>query len=131
MEHHPSGARSRRATHARAESRPRRTVARALAALLVAGAAAFPGLVVPDRADADPTLEPPGGGTVPVTSSAGRLGAAVINGSATDRTTNVPDNAYVGTVRGAGPFDAADPAQSSAPLQVGMNCAPKLGRFKW
>jgi len=119
VEHHPSGARSRRATHARAESRPRRTVARALAALLVAGAAAFPGLVVPDRADADPTLEPPGGGTVPVTSSAGRLGAAVINGSATDRTTNVPDNAYVGTVRVAGPFDPADPAQSSTPLQAG------------
>ena len=119
MEHHPSGARSRRATHARAESRPRRTVARTLAALLVAGAAAFPGLVAPDRADADPMLEPPGGGTVPVTSSAGRLGAAVINGSATDRTTNVPDNAYVGTVRGAGPYDAADPAQSSSPLQAG------------
>ena len=119
MEHHPSGARSRRATHARTESRPRRTVARALAALLVAGAAAFPGLVAPDRADADPTLEPPGGGTVPVTSSAGRLGATTINGSATDRTTNVPDNAYVGTVRGAGPYDAADPAQSSAPLQAG------------
>ena len=74
MEHHPSGARSRRATHARAESRPRGTVARALAALLLAGAA-LPGLVVPERADADPTLEPPGGGTVPVTSSAGRLGA--------------------------------------------------------
>ena len=118
MEHHPSGARSRRATHARAESRPRRAVARALAALLVAGAA-LPGLVVPDRADADPTLEPPGGGTVPVTSSAGRLGATTINVSATDRTTNVPDNAYVGTVRGAGPYDPADPAQSSAPLQPG------------
>ena len=119
MEHHPSGARSRRAAHARAESRPRRTVARTLAALLVAGAAAFPGLVAPDRADADPTLEPPGGGTVPITSSAGRLGAATINGSGFDRTTNVPDNAYVGTVRGAGPYDAADPAQSSAPLQAG------------
>ena len=75
MEHHPSGARSRRATHARTESRPRRAVARTLAALLVASAAALPGLVVPERADADPTLEPPGGGTVPVTSSAGRLGA--------------------------------------------------------
>ena len=66
MEHHPSGARSRRATHARTESRPRRTVARALAALLVAGAA-LPGLVAPERADADPTLEPPGTGTVSVT----------------------------------------------------------------
>ena len=118
MEHHPSGARSRRATHARTESRPRRTVARALAALLLAGAA-LPGLVAPERADADPTLEPPGTGTVPVTSSAGRLGAATINGSGFDRTTNVPDNAYVGTVRGAGPFDAADPAQSSAPLRAG------------
>ena len=118
MEHHPSGARSRRATHARTDSRPRRTVARALAALLLAGAA-LPGLVAPERADADPTLEPPGTGTVPVTSSAGRLGAATINGSGFDRTTNVPDNAYVGTVRGAGPFDAADPAQSSAPLRAG------------
>jgi hypothetical protein len=88
-------------------------------ALLVAGAAALPGLVAPERADADPTLEPPGTGTVPVTSSAGRLGAATINGSGFDRTTNVPDNAYVGTVRGAGPFDAADPAQSSAPLRAG------------
>ena len=66
MEHHPSGARSRRATHARAEPRPRRAVARTLAALLVAGAA-LPGLVVPERADADATLESPGGGTVPVT----------------------------------------------------------------
>ena len=119
MEHHPSGARSRRATHARTESRPRGTVARALAALLVAGAAALSGLVAPERADADATLESPGGGTVPVTSSAGRLGAATINGSGFDRTTNVPDNAYVGTVRGAGPFDPADPAQSSAPLQAG------------
>ena len=119
MEHHPSGARSRRATHARANSRPRGAVVRALAALLVAGAAALSGLVAPERADADATLEPPGGGTVPVTSSTGRLGAATINGSGFDRTTNVPDNAYVGTVRGAGPFDAADPAQSSAPLQVG------------
>ena len=118
MEHHLSGARSRRAMHARTESRPRGAVARTLAALLVVGAA-LPGLVAPERADADPTLEPPGGGTVPVTSSAGRLGAATINGSGFDRTTNVPDNAYVGTVRGAGPFDAADPAQSSAPLQAG------------
>ena len=118
MEHHPSGARSRRATHARTDSRPRRTVARALATLLLAGAA-LPGLVAPERADADPTLEPPGTGTVPVTSSAGRLGAATINGSGFGRTTNVPDNAYVGTVRGAGPFDAADPAQSSAPLRAG------------
>ena len=118
MEHHPSGARSRRATCVRAESWPRRTVARALAALLVAGAA-LPGLVAPERADADPTLEPPGGGTIPVTSSTGRLGVTAINGSGFDRTTNVPDNAYVGTVRGAGPFDAADPAQSSTPLQAG------------
>ncbi|MBS4875739.1 MAG: hypothetical protein KHZ98_07885, partial [Actinomyces sp.] len=119
MEHHPSGARSRRATHARAKSGPRRTVARALAALLVAGVAALSGLVAPERADADATLESPGGGTVPVTSSTGRLGAATINGSGFDRTTNVPDNAYVGTVRGAGPFDPADPAQSSSPLQAG------------
>ena len=119
MEHHPSGARSRRAHHGRVESRPRRFPARTLVALLVAGAAALPGLVAPERADADPTLEPPGTGTVPVTSSAGRLGAATINGSGFDRTTNVPDNAYVGTVRGAGPFDAADPAQSSAPLRAG------------
>ena len=120
MEHHPSGARSRRAHHGRVESRPRRFPARTLVALLVAGAAALPGLVAPERADADPTLEPPGTGTVPVTSSAGRLGAATINGSGFDRTTNVPDNAYVGTVRGAGPYDAADPAQSSAPLQAGV-----------
>ena len=120
MEHHPCGARSRRATDAQAEPRPRRAVARTLSALLVAAAAALTGLVAPERADADATLETPGGGTVPVTSSSGRLGAAVINGSATDRTTNVPDNAYVGTVRGAGPFDAADPAQSSAPFQAGV-----------
>ena len=120
MEHHPCGARSRRATDAQTEPRPRRAVARTLSALLLATAAALVGLVAPERADADATLETPGGGTVPVTSSAGRLGAATINGSATDRTTNVPDNAYVGTVRGAGPYDAADPAQSSAPFQAGV-----------
>lgn len=120
MEHHPCGARSRRATDAQTEPRPRRAVARTLSALLFVTTAALAGLVAPERADADATLETPGGGTVPVASSSGRLGAAVINGSATDRTTNVPDNAYVGTVRGAGPYDAADPAQSSAPFQAGV-----------
>lgn len=120
MEHHPCGARSRRATDAQTEPRPRRAVARTLSSLLFVTTAALAGLVAPERADADATLETPGGGTVPVTSSSGRLGAAVINGSATDRTTNVPDNAYVGTVRGAGPYDPADPAQSSAPFQAGV-----------
>ena len=47
MEHHPCGARSRRATDAQTEPRPRRAVARTLSALLLATAAALVGLVAP------------------------------------------------------------------------------------
>ena len=55
MEHHPCAARSRRATDAQAEPRPRRAVARTLSALLVAAAAALTGLVAPERGATAPS----------------------------------------------------------------------------
>lgn len=102
----------------RTQPRPRRFIVRTLAALLIAGSA-LSGMGTPERADAGGTLEEPGNATVTVARSEGRLGAAVINGSGFDRATNVPDYAYYGIVRGAGPFDAADPAQQSTPYQGG------------
>ena len=102
----------------RTQPRPRRFIVRTLAALLITGSS-LSGMGTPERADAGGTLEEPGNATVTVARSEGRLGAAVINGSGFDRATNVPDHAYYGIVRGAGPFDAADPAQQSTPYQGG------------
>lgn len=115
MQHQP---RTNAEPIARTQPRPRRFIARTLAALLITGSS-LSGMGTPERADAGGTLEEPGNATVTVARSEGRLGAAVINGSGFDRATNVPDHAYYGIIRGVGPFDAADPAQQSTPYQGG------------
>lgn len=120
MEHHPGGHGTRRSRQARTEPRPRRYVARALVALVTAGAATLSGLALAPRdVKAEPTLETPATGTVIISRSQGRIASATINDSEADRDNTQADNAYYGTVTGAGPYDPADPKQSSVAHRVG------------
>lgn len=100
-------------------SRLRRFLARGLVALALSGLALSGLVLVPGAARAEAPLETPGADSITFNRSEGRIGAAVLNDSGTDRTTVVADNSYFGIVSGMTTYNSADPNQRSVPYRSG------------
>ena len=100
-------------------SRPRRFFARGLIALALSGLALSGLGMVPGAARAEAPLETPGADAITFNRSEGRIGAAVLNDSGTDRTTVVADNSYFGIVPGMTKYNSADPNQRSVAYRSG------------
>lgn len=75
--------------------------------------------MVPGAARAEAPLETPGADAITFNRSEGRIGAAVLNDSGTDRTTVVADNSYFGIVPGMTKYNSADPNQRSVAYRSG------------
>ena len=89
-------------------------IAAALTGLTLSGL-----VLVPGAARAEAPLETPGADSITFNRSEGRIGAAVLNDSGTDRTTVVADNSYFGIVSGMTTYNSADPNQRSVPYRSG------------
>ena len=101
--------------------RPRRFLARGLVALALSGLALSGLVLVPGAARAEAPLETPGADSITFNRSEGRIGAAVLNDSGTDRTTVVADNSYFGIVPGMTVYNSADPNQRSVAYRAGYS----------
>ena len=102
-------------------SRLRRFLARGLVALALSGLALSGLVLVPGAARAEAPLETPGADSITFNRSEGRIGAAVLNDSGTDRTTVVADNSYFGIVPGMTVYNSADPNQRSVAYRAGYS----------
>lgn len=91
-------------------------IAAALAGLTLSGL-----VMVPGAARAEAPLETPGADSITFNRSEGRIGAAVLNDSGTDRTTVVADNSYFGIVPGVTVYNSADPNQRSVAYRAGYS----------
>ncbi|MDU2193329.1 MAG: SpaA isopeptide-forming pilin-related protein [Actinomyces sp.] len=101
--------------------RPRCFLARGLVALALSGLALSGLVLVPGAARAEAPLETPGADSITFNRSEGRIGAAVLNDSGTDRTTVVADNSYFGIVPGMTVYNSADPNQRSVAYRAGYS----------
>lgn len=91
-------------------------IAAALTGLTLSGL-----VLVPGAARAEAPLETPGADSITFNRSEGRIGAAVLNDSGTDRTTVVADNSYFGIVPGMTVYNSADPNQRSVAYRAGYS----------
>ena len=91
-------------------------IAAALTGLTLSGL-----VLVPSAARAEAPLETPGADSITFNRSEGRIGAAVLNDSGTDRTTVVADNSYFGIVPGMTVYNSADPNQRSVAYRAGYS----------
>lgn len=117
---HQSAA-SHMASRALRAPRTRRFAMRGIVAAALTGLALSGLVLVPGAARAEAPLETPGADSITFNRSEGRIGAAVLNDSGTDRTTVVADNSYFGIVPGMTVYNSADPNQRSVAYRAGYS----------